>query len=403
VDGLENRRRATGGYFAGVFFMKPKVAIACQGGGSQTAFTAGVFKALCENRVRDHFDIVSISGTSGGALCGFLLWYSLKKGEHPPWKRLFDFWEANTARTYRERLFNDSAINTLKFMGSGFIPQYNLSPSSPWVQFTLDFMTFGIRPEFTDLRTLLEAHADFEEVAAWGRQPEPPVLILGACNVLTGRLHKFSSCLEPIRIEHLLASACVPTLFPAVIIDDMAYWDGLFSDNPPIGALTEADLVGLRNIPNEIWVIKINPTTADEVPEKPVDILDRRNELAGNVSLFQGLRQVERINNFLVLGAFTDEFLAQVDIKEPIKIPKSFRDDPDAPYHIPRIEMSVDLAKSLTYESKLDRSPEHIARLIQDGEAQGKRFLEARLSLTDTRRPDCSGEAGAVGTTPHGA
>jgi NTE family protein len=43
------------------------------------------------------------------------------------------------------------------------------------------------------------------------------------------------------------------------------------------------------------------------------------------------------------------------------------------------IEMSEDLAKSLNYESKLDRCPENIKRLIEDGENQGKRFLENRL------------------------
>lgn len=232
-----------------------------------------------------------------------------------------------------------------------------------------------------------------EEVAlpgstAAGEAEEPPVLILGACNVLTGRLHKFSSYLEPIRLEHLLASACVPTIFPAVTIDDMAYWDGLFSDNPPISSLTEAEFVGLHNIPNEIWVIKINPTTADEAPVRPADILDRRNELAGNISLFHGLNQIERINGFLMEGAFTGEFLTKADTKEPIKIPKPFPDTPDAPYHIPRIEMSADLAKSLTYESKLDRRPEHIARLIEDGEMQGKRFLDARVSQISMRKPD---------------
>jgi NTE family protein len=359
--------------------MKPRVAIACQGGGSQTAFTAGVFKALSDNHVQDRFNIVSISGTSGGAICGFMLWYALKKGEKPVWKRLFDFWDDNTAKSYRERLFNNCAINALRLMGDGFMPQYNLSPSSPLVKLSQRFSAFGIRREFTDLGALLDAHIDFQEVASWGRQPEPPVLILGACNVLTGRLHKFSSYLESIKIEHLLASACVPTLFPAVSIGEMAYWDGLFSDNPPISSLTEPGFVGLQNIPNEIWVIKINPTTADEVPATPADILDRRNELGGNVSMFHSLSQIERINHFLTEGAFTREFLAKADIREPIKIPKSFPDTPDAPYHIPRIEMSVELAKSLTYESKLDRSPEHIGRLIRDGEEQGKRFLAARL------------------------
>ena len=44
---------------------KTKIAIACQGGGSQTAFTAGALKALCQAqaRLREEFEFVAISGT----------------------------------------------------------------------------------------------------------------------------------------------------------------------------------------------------------------------------------------------------------------------------------------------------------------------------------------------------
>ena len=50
-----------------------RVAIACQGGGSHTAFTAGALKELLrEEGAEGHgYDIVALSGTSGGpfALC----------------------------------------------------------------------------------------------------------------------------------------------------------------------------------------------------------------------------------------------------------------------------------------------------------------------------------------------
>src|SRR4051794_21745808 len=62
--------------------------------------------------------------------------------------------------------------------------------------------------------------------------PQPsgdPVLMLGAAHVITGHLAKFVSTLEPIRIEHILASCAVPNIFPAVEIGPYAYWDGLFS------------------------------------------------------------------------------------------------------------------------------------------------------------------------------
>ena len=42
---------------------RPRIAIACEGGGSHTAFTAGVLKRL----LGEEIEIVALSGTSGGA------------------------------------------------------------------------------------------------------------------------------------------------------------------------------------------------------------------------------------------------------------------------------------------------------------------------------------------------
>ncbi len=362
---------------------KPKVAIACQGGGSQTAFTAGVLKSLFDSNIQDQFEIVSLSGTSGGAICAFLIWYALKKGDNSVWQRLIDFWEDNTAQTVAEKFFNDAAIKTIEWGSKGLIPQFNFSPASPLTKAWFELATLGLRRRFTDLEVLLKHHVDFDELNHWGAQPEPPILLIGACNILSGKLHKFDSYHEPIRIEHLLASACVPSIFPAVSIDEMTYWDGLFSDNPPIDVLIKRDYVGIENIPHEIWVIKVNPTTCKKIPVQPDDIADRRNELEGNVSLLQGLGQIEFLNDLFLRGAFKEDFLTETSIFEPIKIPKIFAADPDKSYHIPLIKMSEELAESLNYESKLDRSPTNIHRLIEDGEKQGKHFLASRHGLKD--------------------
>jgi NTE family protein len=292
---------------------------------------------------------------------------------------MIDFWEDNTAKTPQEKLFNDSAIKTLELASKGLIPQYNLSPSSPISKALFTLATRGLRSRFTNFDELLRAHIDFSELAAWGAKPEPPILLMGACNVLTGKLSKFNSRKEAVRIEHILASACVPNIFPAVTIETMAFWDGLFSDNPPIRSLIRSEFVGNENIPDEIWVIKINPTSRDKIPVQSDDIADRRNELEGNVSLFQGLDQIEFLNELFLKGAFKEEFLREIERTEPFRIPKSFPEDADKDYHIPMIEMSGELADSLNYESKLDRSPASIQRLIADGEKQGKQFLGDRL------------------------
>ena len=57
-----------------------KIAIACQGGGSHTAFTAGVLSIVLSPEYADRFDLIGFSGTSGGAVCTTLAWSGLISG-----------------------------------------------------------------------------------------------------------------------------------------------------------------------------------------------------------------------------------------------------------------------------------------------------------------------------------
>ena len=83
------------------------------------------------------------------------------------------------------------------------------------------------------------------------------------------------------------------------------------------------------------------------------------------------------INDMILADAFRPEFLARFDIKAPVRIPKSFHTDPDKPYHIPCIEMPVELQDLLDYEGKIDRGPDNINRLIAEGEKAATRFLQS--------------------------
>ncbi|MGL6041337.1 MAG: patatin-like phospholipase family protein, partial [Deefgea sp.] len=342
---------------------KRKIAITCQGGGSQTAFTAGALKALYDNGFSDHFELVSITGTSGGALCATLIWYAmLKKDAYIP-QRMLDLWAENTAQSDAELRFNNYLVDSMRKVNSGQVPQFNMSPYSPLMQMMGTMTGKQFRTNFTDFRALLESHIDFAELKAMGPNTEMPALILGAAEVLTGQLAKFNSRSEAIRVEHLLSSCAVPNIFEAVEFDGKAYWDGLFSDNPPVDEVIKPIFVGEKNIPEEIWVIKINPNGCKEVPKSPEAISDRRNEMIGNMSLFQQLAGIRTLNELLLRNAFTPEFLAQNGVKEAINIPRCLSADDSRPYHIPFIEMSAELQGKLDYESKLDRSPKNILPL----------------------------------------
>ena len=176
----------------------------------------------------------------------------------------------------------------------------------------------------------------------------------------TGELKKFNSRAGEIRVEAILASAAIPTLFPAVEIDGHYYWDGLFSDNPPVKELIRPLFVGGENVPDEIWVIQINPTVVESLPKTNSEIFDRRNQMEGNVSLMQSLAFVEFCNMLLREKAVSYEALERVGFtrREPVTV--RF------------VRMSTELQSTLDYVSKLSREPSHIHTLIEDGEKQGR-------------------------------
>ena len=171
------------------------------------------------------------------------------------------------------------------------------------------------------------------------------MLLVGAGDVLEGTFKVFSSAHGEISVDALLASAAIPNLFPAVWVDGHAYWDGIFASNPPVIAFLRKTYMGKHAMPDEIWIIQVNRAEHESVPETPSDISDRRNQLAGNLSLQHELQLIDMVNMLLQEGALTDEFRARfgLDMTEPITV--RF------------IRMSEELQESLDYPSKLSRQP----------------------------------------------
>ena len=337
---------------------KQKIAIACQGGGSHTAFTAGVLKKLLEEGVHQTYDLVALSGTSGGAICATASWYGLLKTANgsgdPPYKWLVDFWKANSANSPWEKAFNALAIGTTRLAQNGIIPSY---PADPYhTDWMMDFwMTMSPRKDFLDFKLMLENHIDFKEIQTLV-EPASPRLFLGAVDILSGHFKVFDSRKpNEIRVEALMASAAIPTLFKAVEIDGAAYWDGLFSHNPPV---TEFLALKREQRPDEIWVIMINPFESKNIPQTAQDIIDRRNELSGNMSLYQEIRFIKQINHWIKKGVLKKELMDKVK-----------------PVEIRWIKMSEEITDRLDYSSKLERDAAFIEGLMDEGERQAKKFL----------------------------
>jgi NTE family protein len=334
-----------------------RIAIACQGGGSHTAFTAGVLKPLLQNQ-GEHYRICGLSGTSGGAICAALAWYGLLRERQDGWSRaqtlalLDDFWHDNAATLLWEKLWNDWTINTIQLMQQGRLPELKSSPYSPqFMQSSELFAKLAPRKEFFDLRLLLAKYLRLDEV----HQPVlDPRLLVGAVGVLSGNFKAFDSSRAEISIDAVLASTTLPTFFKAVRIGDDVYWDGLFSQNPPVRQLVTG--IEVQYKPDEVWIIRINPQRITEEPTSVEDIEDRRNALAGNLSLNHEVDTITKISEWLREGKLHGQNVKPIDIRW--------------------IEMSPELAARLGYVSKLNRDPAFLAELKADGEVRGKAFLE---------------------------
>jgi NTE family protein len=324
----------------------PRVAIACQGGGSHTAFTAGVLRRVLGEGV---VDVVALSGTSGGAVCALLAWHGLVKQDPDLGIELLErFWSEIAASDPWDGVLNAWLVGTSRLEGVVALPAVSPYLVPNWAQDRFRAQVLGLVPE--------------EEIR---RRTSRPLLLVGAVDVVTGQFRVFSSGggtdggrgrHVPLTSDAILASAAVPNLFRAVPTGEGGTcWDGLFSQNPPVRDLP--DEPDLR--PDEIWVVRINPEARTEVPVSVPDILDRRNELSGNLSLRQELDFIEKINELIAKGVF----------KEGVKY---------RPLPVRSIGMDADFSARLDTGSKLDRRPGFIAELMDHGDKQAVEFLATR-------------------------
>lgn len=322
---------------------KRRVAIACQGGGSHTAFTAGALARFLEEDVLADHEIVGLSGTSGGAICAMLAWSGLLHGDpRLGIERLQGFWRANSAQTMTARW-----LNSLVLWGGLAAEMVALPAFSPYTSGAAGWSS-------NELRRIIDQTVD---VAAEQRhaltQDAAPLLLLGAVDVVAGAFKAFDSTKGEISTEALLASAAIPNIFRSVRVGSGLYWDGLFSQNPPVTALRQCD-------PDEIWIIQVNPTAIDSEPRTVTDITVRRNELAGNLSLNQELAFLETVERWLENGTLD----AGTSRRLTVRIMERRR---------------TDASRQWGYVSKLNRDPEFIAELVALGREQATDQIESMV------------------------
>jgi NTE family protein len=355
------------------------VAVACQGGGSHTAFTAGALRRFLDGS-DDDYDLVAFTGTSGGALCALMAWYGLRTGDAATARRaLAGLWADIETRGPVDSLVNFGVVSVARLLDGGF-PVARISPAH----------SVGARLAKRRLRDAIEAQVDpavlADLVATESETPPPPKLLVSAVDATDGTFEIFTDRPsergsaddadpatawfeerpKPLSIDAVLASASVPTVFEGVRMPDgpggpiHEYWDGLFSQNPPVRNLLDGpERAGAK--PDEIWLVRINPRARRGDLSTLAEIADRRNELAGSLSLAQELHFVDRVNDWIADGVLPRERYKPVTVRE-----------------LELDETRLDGERPLRTASKLDRRAGFIEELMALGERQADEFLADR-------------------------
>lgn len=115
--------------------------------------------------------------------------------------------------------------------------------------------------------------------------------------------------------------------------------------------------------PDEIWLVRIDPTVRRGDLTSLDDVADRRNELAGCLSLAQELHFIQQVNDWLDDGTFSD---AARETYKPVVVRQLELD-----------ESHLDGGRSLGVASKLDRRPGFVDQLLALGERRADEFLDA--------------------------
>jgi NTE family protein len=260
--------------------MKP-ISLALQGGGAHGAFTWGVLDRLLED---GRLAIEGISGTSAGAMNGAMVVYGFDHGGTDGARAALEQFWRRVSEAWRFSPFQPSWLDSI-FGWGGLDYSFGYQAFDALSRFysPYQFSLLDLNP----LREILADTCDFARV----QRCRSIKLYACATNVLTGKIKVFNP--PEITPEVLMASACLPQLFRAVVIGGEPYWDGGYLGNPAFYPLMHG-----CGAP-DIVLVQINPIRAAAVPTTAREIADRVNEISFNATMMREMRSIHFVNKLI--------------------------------------------------------------------------------------------------------
>lgn len=274
----------------------PTVALVLQGGGALGAYQCGVYERLHEAGIAPNW----FAGISIGAINAAIL-----AGNAPDDRiaQLQAFWHTITEpagpmslpalaiRTAIAGLPEDPMLLSwargMSAMGALLQGQRGFFEARPISPLLLPGDGSDAATSFYDtspLRETLLRFVDFDRI----NRDRGVRLTVGATSVTRGNFRYFDSALEPIRVEHILASGALPPAFPAVEIDGEPYWDGGIVSNTPLEYILDCrpheDTLAFQV---DLW------SARGVAPASMLDVLERMKDIRFSSRTRHGTRMVE--------------------------------------------------------------------------------------------------------------
>jgi NTE family protein len=318
--------------------LMPKVVnLALQGGGSHGAFTWGVLDRLLEE---ERLSFEGISATSAGAVNAVVLADGLAAGGREGARdALRNYWQKVSALSARG-IFKPSPVDK----GNS---DFGLEHSLGFWFLKMTYLTspYQMNPfNHNPLKELLAEAINFERV----RGQTALKLFLCATNVQTAKVKIFTG--KELRVEHVLASTCLPLLMQSIELDGEYYWDGSYAGNPAIYPLVyDCDS-------RDILIVHITPSERPGVPTTSPAIMNRMQEISFNTSLIREMRMIASYNKLIEQGRMRGGKLMLLHVIE-----------------------AEEFIREFSWTSRLNADWDFLQHLHNMGRARAEQWLEANF------------------------
>src|SRR5215467_15252772 len=297
--------------------LRPMVGLVLTGGGARSAYQVGVLLALAELLPRSRNPFQVIVGTSAGAVAASVL-----AAEAHHWRRAVAGLERVWANFHSSQVFHVDARHMLRagahwvlaLVSGGMV----LSPPKSML-------------DNTPLRELLSVHVDCAGIRRSIERGHLRAFALCATSYSNGRSVAFFDGIDSIRdwarvqrvgvrtqltLDHLMASAAIPLLFPPIRIGDDYFGDGAMRQLHPLSPAIHlgADrllIIGVRArraagvtvshhhllmpTPGEIFGYMLDTLFTDQI-YGDLEQLERMNDLVRNApQAVHGERAIETL------------------------------------------------------------------------------------------------------------